>query len=313
MAYQTGTPPGCANFLQTLATAAAAAGWTVDHNAAVTSDGWWLALHNSTGAYVNLHAKAADNQIDCYGATGYNGANTYSNQTGTPAQLLNAYTGAAAGFVGYHIFTKAGGASPYIHCMLEVTSGVFVHIHFGTVVSANGGGNVNYLTCSSIVSPQGSFYYSYPQYQITPWGEGSNDAMLINATVDSTNRWFGSQNLASSPARALLPFVNPANSSLGKQLYFAAAQSLPNTFNGLPVLLPMPMMLERAAGGLWAYVGDALDIRQFNLKSNSPKDEITIGADVWKVFPVGTKGSNVNIGNAPYCTGYVGFAFRKNA
>jgi len=314
MAYTTGITTGCADFLQKLATAAAAVGWTVDHNAAVTSDGWWLAMHNGTGCYVDLHAKAADNQIDCYGATGYNGANSYNNQTGSPSQFLSAFTGVASSFIGYHIFTQTT-TSPYINAVIEVSSGVFVHIQFGTLVSANGGGNVNYVTCSSTTSPNGSFYYSFPQYQFAPWGESNaTDTVLINATVDSTNRWFRNQSFASSPARALCPMVNAsAQSPLGHQLYYAAVKSQPNQFNGLPVLLPLPVCLERAAGGLWAYVGDVLDVRQVSLQSNAPKDEITIGSDVWKLFPVGTKGSNVNIGNAPYCTGYAGYAFRKNA
>jgi hypothetical protein len=313
LAYQTGVPTGCANFLGTLATAATSAGWTVDHNAAVTSDGYWLALHNATGCYVDLHALAADNQINIYGATGYNGSNSYNAQPGNGPVSLPAITGSGASFLGYHIFTQAGGASPYIHCILEVTSGVFVHIHFGTIVSTNGGGNVNYVGCSSTVSPNGTPYNSYPQFQTTPWADNTFDGMMINATVDGTNHWFRSQNIVGTPTRALFPFVNPVNPSLGKQLYFAAVKSQPNTFNGLPVLLPMPIMLERASGNLWAYVGDALDIRQYNLQSNSPKDEITIGSDVWKVFPVITKGSATNVYNGALCSGMVGFAFRKNA
>ena len=311
--YTTGTTTGCADFLQKLAMAAAAAGWTVDQNAAVTSDGWWLALHNGTGCYVNLHAKAADNQIDLWGATGYNGSNTYSNQPGVPSYSnLIAYTGGGP-FVGYHIFTKTG-TSPYLHCVIEVSAGVFVHLHMGTLVSPNGGGNVQYHGCSSITSVSGAYYNSFPAYQTAPWSNGSSDGMYINATIDSVNRWFKNEWTASSPTKAIFPAVNQSlGAPYGHMIYWTAAQAQPNTFNGLPVLLPMPLFLERAAGGIFAYVGDAPDVRQFNMRSNNPKDEITIGSDVWKVFPIGVKGSNVNVPSAPYCSGNGGFAFKKSA
>lgn len=87
----------------------------------------------------------------------------------------------------------------------------------------------------------------------------------------------------------------------------------PNIFNGLAPLLPIKTFVERAVGNVYAYVGDAPDIRCLNMKNNNPKDEITIGSDTWKIFPVVSNSPIINTNNAPPSSGNYAFAFRKNA
>ena len=65
---------------------------------------------------------------------------------------------------------------------------------------------------------------------------------------------------------------------------------------------------------IYAYAGDVSDMRLMNMRNNAPKDEITIGSDTWKVFPMISNNPNINIGNSPNpSSGGYAIALRKNA
>lgn len=301
--YSTGTAAGPKATLQALATFATSAGFTVDNNAAY-SGGWWLAVHKGS-CYLNFVSDSADTQITLYGATGFSGAGTPSTQAQTsPGVICNCGAGP---YTGYHFFSTTGTA-PYLHCVIEKSAGVFAHFQGGALNAVGGASPCIYVHVTNWDYSGVGTSSSSPDYYYNrmPWDcYGSPDGGHVGLTVDSTFRWFSNPN-SSANARCIWP-IRPNGFE-----YYAFNRS-PNTFNGLPILLLIKSFVERAATNTYAYVGDAPDMRFLNMKNNNPKDELTIGADTWKIFPVVSNSPIINTNNAPASSGNYALAFRKNA
>ena len=299
--YSTGTASGPTAVLQALATFATSAGFTIDHNSAATGVGWWLAVHKGS-CYLNFFTDTANTYIAMCGATGYNGSNTYNTQPGTSPNSGNSCNCGAGPFTGYHFFSTTGSAA-YLHVVIEISAGIFAHFQGGALNAVGGASPCIYIQATNWQYT--GYYASFPDNGgPLPWSYPNPNGYL-GVTVDSTFRWFRPNN--SQPARVIWPLQANATE------YYGISKS-PNTFNGLAVLLPIQSYVERAVGNIYAYVGDAPDMRLLNIKNNNPKDEITIGSDTWKVFPMISNNPNINIGNSPNpSSGGYALAFRKNA
>ena len=304
--YSTGTASGPKAALQALATFATSAGWTINFNNTFTGVGWWLAVNKGT-CYLNFVADTGDTQVSIYGATGYNGSASYNAQPGvSPVSVCNSGTGP---YTAYHFFSTSGSAA-YLHVVIEKSAGVFAQIHTGALAAVGGASPCIYVQCTNWLyagsrasfpddgNSSGNYFPWSNQYRF-----GTNN--VCGVTVDSTFRWF-SFGGGSSPSRS--PSLLQAGG-----IYANSITRLPNTFNGLSVLLPVHVWVERAAGGIYAYVGDTPDMRIFDMTNNNAKDEITIGADTWKVFPMISTSTPINTTGAPASSGQYGMAFRKNA
>jgi hypothetical protein len=307
--YATGAPTSLADFLNSLATFATSAGWTVDHNAVYTSGDYWLAVHKNA-CYLDYFVPTTNDRIQLYGATGYSGASAYNAQAGTSPSYSLMMPAPAGPFTAYHFFSTNTGGIDYLHALLEYSSGNFLHIHGGCLSPVGGLSNLIYTAgthwsglagglSSSDGGPGGASNWT-PFTAENPAGAGQWCFQLL-ATIDSVTRWFYPG--AASPARAIGAIRS------GSRNVHAFAR-IPNTFNQLAPLIPLSLYLERAAGNIYSYVGDVIDMRFFNIANNAAKDEITIGADTWKVFPVISKQP---FGSPTAATGNNAFAFRKNA
>lgn len=330
MAYATGSAASCSGVLQSLASFCTSYGWTVDRNAAY-SGGWWLAVHKGS-CYLNFSVPSGDGYMAVYGATGYNSSLTPSTQAGTspgvvtdPGRFIDAGSNVHVNpgpYTAYHFFSSTAGT--YLHVLVEISAGLFAHLHAGVLNTVGGAAPAIYTT--------GSFWYTYiPQssgdgapsspdnfgnykpfsqdmsYGITVGYDYSN--MHLGCTVDSTFSWFKGSN-GSSPTR-LYP-VSPTGFVTNGFLRSAHMRS-PNTWNGLSVGVAIPFFAERASGNIYSFVGEAPDVRFFNMKNNNAKDEITIGSDVWKVFPIVSNSPTVNTPNAAASSFPYGMAFLKSA
>ncbi|MDE4924370.1 hypothetical protein PQH03_06985 [Ralstonia insidiosa] len=301
--YATGAASNPTAVVQALATFAMSAGFTVDNNAAY-GGGWWLAIHKGA-CYLNFVTPASGNYIAIYGATGFSSSAAPSAQANSSPGTVCAMV--AGPYTAYHFFSTAG-ADAYLHLAIELGANVFAHIQAGSLRAAGGASPCIY-TQSTQWSSYSTGYASFPDYDGTnqmPWGlDQYGGYNCVGVVVDGTMRWFARR--AASPSRTFNVWQSGGiqNASIGRS---------PNTFNGLPVLLSIPVFVERAVGGIYSYVGEPSDVRLVNLKNNNPKDEITIGSDVWKFFPAVAKNPNVNILNSPNpSSGNYAYAYRKNA
>lgn len=299
--YSTGTASGPKAVLQALATFATSAGWTIDFNNTYTGVGWWLAVHKGS-CYLNFVADTADQNVYLYGATGYSSGSSFSAQPGTSPNSYNVCNSGSGPYTGYHFFSTSGSAA-YLHVVIEKSAGIFAHFQGGALNAIGGAAPCIYIQATNW--SYGGAYCSFPDGSggEFPWSNAYPYG-YVGVTVDGTFGWFKPNN--SSPSRANWPFQQSlAADSITKS---------PNTFNGLAPLFPIQCFVERAVGNLWAYVGDAPDLRAVNIKNNNPKDEITIGSDTWKIFPMIANNPNYNQYGSPNSSSlYYALAFRKNA
>lgn len=317
MAYATGSASGCAAVLQALATFAGTMGWTIDNNAAY-SGGWWLAVHKGS-CYLNFVTPSAgtDNYITAYGATGFSVGGGPSGQANTSPSAQ--FTPQAGPYSAYHFFSSTSGT--YLHCLVEISSGIFAHFHGGQLNAVGSAGPCIYVTTSRWYAyaptysgdaiPNGSIsYYNLPpfeggSYQYNPGG--------VACTVDGTFRWFPFGQQPASPARLQSMGVGP-NVYPMPGWSASGITASPNRFNGVAVLFPIPIFAERAIGNIWSLIGEAPDVREVNMTNNNAKDEITIGTDVWKLFPmVANVPPATGIANGPASSYPFGLAFKKSA
>jgi hypothetical protein len=158
----------------------------------------------------------------------------------------------------------------------------------------------NWSALSGSNSSQDGGTGNYTPFSQDQAGSSYQDVMFL-ATVDGTLRWFWPSNV--TPAR----LVNGVRT--GSRVVHTFARE-PNTFNQLVPFIPISLYCERVAGGIHSYVGDVPDMRWCSIANNAAKDEITIGSDTWKLYPVVAK---LPFGSLNAATGNYAFAFRKSA
>lgn len=323
MAYATGTPSSCVAVLQALATFCTAYGWTVDYNNTYTGVAWYLAVHKGT-CYLNFSVPTGDGKVNVYGATGYSSSSGPTNQANSsPINTTNpgqTNSGVNPGpYTAYHFFSSTSGT--YLHCMIEVSSGVFAHFHAGQLNTIGGAAPAIYIACSNWLRyapinstdavPSTPDNNGASMKPFTGDQQGTNytgRGFMFGCTVDGTFRWFN-QYSSVSPSR-LGQFGNSSSDNGWPRRGHTRS---PNTFNGLTVMVPIPVFAERSAGNIYSCVGECPDVRYFNMTNNNAKDEITIGSDVWKVFPIISNNPTINTGNAPASSYPYGLAFKKSA
>lgn len=309
--YATGSAANPAALLSALQTFAVSAGWTVDRASAVYNPGsstpndYWLAIHQGA-CYLNYWYQDAGPLFYCIGADGYSGSNA-PNAQGSAIPATPPYMNAGRGpYTSYHFFSTTAGPI-YLHVVLEWEANIFTQLHGGILNAAGGATPAIYHT--STAWSYGGSQQSYPEaggdgpFATAPPNNGSG--LLL--TVDSVYGW-KSPNYA-SPNRLLCPVRTDGFQQRG-------LQRTPNTFNELTVLLPLHLHVERLAGGVYSYVGEPADMRCCNIANVNPKDEVTLGSDVWKYFPMTAKTppSTWNqFGSSVISSGYYGYAFKKNA
>jgi hypothetical protein len=309
--YATGAAVSRSDLLNSLATFAPTAGWTVDYNGAWNITDYWLAIHKGA-VYLHYWAPGpliAPTVINFYAATGYNGSAAPNAQPNTSAQTL--ITPGAGPYTAYYFFASAG--ANYLHLVLQCAAGVFQHLHGGALDPVGGAAPLIYATCSAWQNIPGgggtsSSYDTGSSGNCMPFTSLTSVPypFQVYCTVDGVSRWFASS--SASPARAIgcLQLASRVHNAIVRE---------PNTFNQLVPFIPLSVYLERLAGNIWSYVGDVLDTRLMNIQNNAPLDEIVIGPDTWKVFPMiaKTPPATWNTAGGPCSSGPYALAFRKNA
>jgi hypothetical protein len=315
--YATGTPTSLSDFLNALNTFAVSAGWTSDFNGVPHFSGasdYYLAVHKDScflGYYVpNTAALGGSLQIQLWGATAYAGSTQPSAQAGAPALPTLLFPPPVGPYAGYHFFSTATAGVDYLHTLLEYSAGNFLHLDGGRLNPVGGASPATYTagTCWSALAGGNSSLDSGPAgNNWTPFsaegsgaGTGQRSCNLL-CTVDGTARWFNNGN--ATPARLI------GGWKTGSKNLHAFFRN-PNTFNQLTPFIPLSLFVERAIGNVYSCIGDVIDMRVVNLQNNQPKDEITIGSDTWKLFPVISKQP---LGSPTAATSILGYAFRKNA
>jgi len=319
MAYQTGTSTGANDLLDKLRLFAIAQGWTA--NRWVTAGSGQELCLSKGSAYFNFRSYQNETVIvngssstlrygiSMNGSDGYASGNAWDRQPGYPIRS-GGTPGSEQGhgympfvisqgpFVAYHLFAPD---SKTIYLELEITTGTFLRLGFGTLDLFNsgtpGGGRFFYSTGSngSVTNSTGTStwlgtdidngHYSLEEvpfrgadYSATTTQVGS----FVRAAFDSFDNWCSSQRVGTTT-------VTPQSCQGGGVHDKILRDSSPNPMNGIGILTPNIVSVNRANEYLHP-IGVVPGIRYMDMTNYLPGDEFTIGADTWKVFPWYNKG-----------------------
>lgn len=211
---------------------------------------------------------------------------------------------------GYHLFIT----EDYVHLAVEVVTGSFTHMCFGTIDKAgpfNGGDYVtgtawtyrywyDYNKSSEMNSP--TSYYNATLFDSymnlgSPYYQDCNNARIRFDADGAVGNWLSFGGGACGFMR---------NDSL---VWNTLGNRNPSTFNTMSPLLPSIITALRPSGG-YAIMGTVKDVRAINITNYQPKDIITLGNDEWMVFPMIRKGTGTY---REAVSGNLGIAYRKVA
>ena len=314
MAYAELTATSPDDVIDKIATFASSNGWTIHRNTLVTTNRT-LTLSKGTDY---IHVYNTDNaSIYLLISVGYNGSLAPSAQ---PNPSGSAATNLLAGpYTKLYLFADSS-PSNYIHVAVETSGGIFRHMSFGMMDKLGtwaGGtyvdgtywrldGQVAYywndhhsaLFCSRSYYPStacGSIRCDIAQDSVTNGFARLTDRVGYRAY---TGLYCGLSNNADGTGYLTSQFYNRNAAPFSSQ-----------------VTLGTILADVSRTGGFWSTLGAFPNVRYLNIANFAPGQEITIGTDTWKVFPmlrkgVGTSGSTS--GDIPYSDNH-GYAFKKTA
>lgn len=311
MAYSENVASSPDDLIDKISTFAVSAGWTEDRNDLVSTNRT-VTLHKG-GDYIHLW-NDSDNGVKVIGSIGYDSGEVPTNQT------LGANNACVAP-IGVGPYTKVymfadNSPAEHVHVVIEATSGVFFHLSFGLLDkfgSYTGGTyfDASYWPHVSAGAQSFSGFYNKAIFDST-WGTATAAGLVpANVRLDIaadglSNSWFH----ANSAAAARL-FTSLCGNGVGlpSPALNAAYYRNSATFSGQVLLQPIQVTALRT-GGFWSPIGAFPNVRVTNMERYNPADEITIGSDVWKIFPFIRKGSSANTTTEAYSQN-MAYAYKK--
>jgi hypothetical protein len=234
----------------------------------------------------------------------------------------------------YHLFSNG----PYVHLVIEETPGRFRHLSFGFITKYGDFAGGQYLTAGSPIESStttaNAFDVTNAQVPFGMNGIGVSRAQLasnaypgtyvradidgkaVGWTVLTTGTYYDTSqydyygvgsytNVADSRGG---PSGDRSLTSLAHDLAYHCA---PQSWNGLAPMLPLYAGTFRSPyNGNWTLLGEFPDVRFLNIANFNPGDELILGTDVWKLFPIFQKAYAVL--DEPISWDY-GLAYRKVA
>jgi len=329
MAYETGTASSPEDLFNILQTFAVAEGWTLDEYSTTNS---WLAMNNGSvfvqfrwgsngiaAMYQSLafisSAVAPGNHTDDSGlgivdASAPYDANVATSSTNTRALFLP-----SGSITSYHFFTD--DTTQHIHCVIQTSPGVYYHWSMGTIDKRGDWTGGEYATgdedtdTGGAISLEGSVWManratvtsSNTQFSMhiegLPGQNASGKWMVGLATNVTVGDNAGQNDRAGNPRMA------GWGASYGAGLHPALSQARYSLLDGLLPLLPIEIWYKYTSSSnlhQMYLLGYAPDVYVCNIASHADASEVTIGSDVFMLFPARQKG--ISHGN-------MGFAYKK--
>jgi len=331
MTYATGTATDLEDLLSKISTFAVTThgGWTQGY--LNTTNGWFELHKGSLSVSFKWTKTGAPTTLSVHQATGFissgtaPGAHTADSGNGyntgttghTNANLLTERCVSDIGngpYPSYHLF----GGSDYIHCVIEVTTGTYRHFGWGTLTKFGDnwvGGEYAYG------------HYNDQATNATP--VDANTQTLLDAIGASSDRLrCGTVRIASGLANQGAAVWGVSCSATSANLLTDTAgnvrrtihggfrggmaargfvDSIGNFSSGAIGLASIDVFYRDPNNNRVYMLGYMADVRSVNIKNIDPAQEITIGSDVWKFFPLSIKTTAAVIGR----TGNSGIAYRK--
>lgn len=322
MAYETGTATNLADLMTKLDTFAVANGWTSDQLSTGTGQS---ALHKGS-VYVSFRWNTGTPLVlGIYQALGYTGGNQpgqHPNDSGNGAvsstntvlddERCVGDIGNGA-FPSYFFFEQDSGPA-YIHVVVEISTDVFRHFGFGNIEKFGDwtGGE-----------------YVYGQFKTTTGATSNNNTNLLDglflggasrersATLHceglpgqaGTSKWGDVSDNTTNPANdtagntRIMIHGGFRGGPIARHFGFLA----PGSTSGFVPQYPIGLFYRDFTNSNAYFLGFQPDVRGINIRFFVPKEEVTIGSDVWVMFPASQK-STAATANASL---YLGVAYKK--
>lgn len=338
MSETTGSATDFEDLMTKFLTWAALQGWTINLSVSTVASGRQSALSKSTcftqfrwgttmGTVVSMHQSTgftAGIQSGLHPGDSGNGFNTSTSTIDSNLDDERCLDQIGNGpFPSYYFYTNATG--DYLHVVAERATDSF--IHFGMAVGINKFGNWNTMSGGAYAYGQSYFaatnsISTASQFLLDGGATtdgGSLDSKIRGATI----------RLAGAPAqsgagvwgeicgiRATAALTDHAGNARARVLGGYRGGMLPRAFGNFPAgnssgLAPLtPIALwynDIAASPDRIYLlGFMADVRMLDLTYFAPKDTFTLGADTWRVFPIGRRAEGAAAGN----TDFLGVAYK---
>jgi hypothetical protein len=248
----------------------------------------------------------------CPGNSGGGQISRFNFDSGSGA-AWRGFDGLAGPFPTAYFFSDP--AKTYVHCVLEIATGIFRHLTFGVLEkfgtwtgggfysgyfwntgglgNPTSGGVINSPSSSAHLIPFDNAQSGNNGYAWTVHYENGADKWIAN-TGDTT---FGTIVRRSGRA-SVRGGIN--------RMFMHYPESF---FSGLIPLAPIMVGAVRQTDNpnTIRYIGRVPDLRMIDITNLSPADEFAIGSDTWKVFPYAAK----NGGTGQYNSGVAGYAYKK--
>ncbi len=306
MAFETGVSLSPSDLLAKLVTRLTTDGWTIirtngapgaqvsvsDPSAAEANQFNFLADDTLATASIDCQPSRADAGI---GASffAHTGSPVTSGAAGTfcsighpsPNTVDQGFSGTGGGHVAYFFFTGSLPDGRYAHIVVEGTTGVYFHLHFGTIEKAgtfDGGQYMHGFTTRST----GAFVWPWTTNnqvtQSTNWMRCDDFFTGIGVTTDAgLSRWFqdSGNNFQVSGINRLSDdwfsggLINfNQRTPFGPNLAFVWNAVTPST-------------------GTSAYniIGHTPDLRPCSMDGREAGETVVIGSDTWHIFPIHRK------------------------
>lgn len=283
VAYESGVASSPADLVSKLGTLAAANGWTV--SSATTG-----VVFRNGDINVGVHADAST--VYLRGALGYDSGAAWNAQPGTAPDFSSSDVGAGP-FTAYHAWVGDEGGREYLHCAIEITSGMYRHFVIGQIVpygAITGGVYVdavywhpNGFSTQMLDNPVHRFVCSGHSNTNSPmpkagWGQFWCD---YDSKTDNWQLMYNNASPAIPPIHANRVKGSVGPMTMRRALSLAGAMK----WNLRTPLSPMEYMVGRSEL-LWSAVGRIPHMRQVSLANYAAADEISVGGETWKVFPI---------------------------
>jgi len=325
MSYQTGTATDLADLLGKLMTFAVANGWTQDeldlvngniafHRNSIYISGRWfvatplqLSLHQAL-AFDGISTEPGDHTDDS--GNGYNTNSSHSN--GNLDNERCVYNIGDGSFT-YFFFES----DYYLHVVVEISTDVFRHMHFGSI-NKEGDWTGGEYCCGQMqivagpISTDNTALFDglFADTGATDIRRASTIHMEGLPGQDGSGKWGQiSGNHSTTP-----PTDSAGNPKASCQGGFRGGPIARNfgwipssASTGMVTMVQIGLWYVDTGSNLVYLLGYMPDVRFFNIRNFAPKQEITISADTWVLFPTSKRTQAVEA-NSTY---YSGVAYKK--
>lgn len=317
MAFQSSTSIASPDVLiDTLATFAAANGWTVESN--TVNLGSRVLTLRKPGVSDYIHIYNTDvNRIRLRASVGYNSALPPGSQTGVTADdcLVNNLAGPYPA-----VWFFADGNEINVVVRRSDTTGAYSHFAVGVLTKYGSFAGGTFIDGT---------YFNATGFFSGRWDSDSDHAMFgfgnqfpgyVRADADGlTNKWYEFSGYNSSdiahtgvgPLRVAATYsANQVTSTYDIARLINAADD--NTFSGRSILQVLDVLIRRQGSPVYVSpIGYVANTRYVSLAKFDPEQELTIADETWMVFPVVRKAQESTVNDAPNASENNGYAIRK--